>query len=353
MFADTVLRYTISISPQVNRELAHWRARAAQIPDPTLRRLAFEALAKRGNIEGAALLASLTRGSRRRDTLRALISFQAAYNYLDTLSEQPSEQPSMASHQLHQALLTALEPDVPHPDYYAHYPQRDDGGYLREIVERCRVALARLPVYPRVMEQAGAAAARIVAFQSLNLTEAQGGHDALQRWALKQVSRHDGLKWWEMAAAAGSSLPVHVLIAAAGRPQLSSPELDALQDAYFPRLSALHSLLDSLVDRVEDGLAGQRSLLDYYPSSSGAAAGLGLLARRAKRQTGMLPDGARHTTILTAMASYYLSAPQCSGAEADALARPVADVLGVRLRVAVLIFTARRRLMSLTRRAFS
>jgi hypothetical protein len=67
----------------------------------------------------------------------------------------------------------------------------------------------------------------------------------------------------------------------------------------------------------------------------------------------MLPDGPRHAIILTAMASYYVSAPECSGAEADAIARAVTDVLGVPLRVAVLIFTARRRLMSLTRRAFT
>jgi tetraprenyl-beta-curcumene synthase len=353
VFVATVLRYTISILPQVRREIAHWHARAARIPDPTLRLLAFQALGKRGNIEGAALLATLAPSARQRDTLRALVSFQAAYNYLDVLSEQPSVHPTGAAHQLHQALLTALDPDVAHPDYYAHYPHQEDGGYLTEIVENCRRALALLPSYPNVMEPAGDAAARKVAFQSLNLTESQGGHYALKHWALKETPEGSGRTWSETAAAAGSALPVHALIAAAASPAQRRRGLASLKDAYFPHLSALHSLLDSLVDRGEDRLAGQRSFLDYYPSTASTAASLGSLAHQAKRDTEMLPDGDRHRVILTAMASYYLSAPQCSGPEAAAVSQAVSEMLGGPLRVAILIFRARRRALSLARRAYS
>ena len=74
-----------------------------------------EALSKGGNIEGAALFATLVPAVHRRTALRALVAFQTAYNYLDALSERPSEDPSLNGEQLHRALLTALNPGAGAP----------------------------------------------------------------------------------------------------------------------------------------------------------------------------------------------------------------------------------------------
>ncbi len=77
--------------------------------------------------------------------------------------------PAANGRQLHGALLAALEqPGAPHLDYYAHNPQREDGGYLTEILDACREALATLPAYPAVAPAAREAARRIVALQSCN-----------------------------------------------------------------------------------------------------------------------------------------------------------------------------------------
>jgi hypothetical protein len=109
--------------------------RASQIPDPALRLLAVRALEKRGNMDGASLFAVLVRSDHCRATVRAFVAFQSAYNYLDTLAEQPSESPIANGRMLHSALLVALEPDAPHPDYYAHALPGEDGGYLTAMVE--------------------------------------------------------------------------------------------------------------------------------------------------------------------------------------------------------------------------
>jgi ABC-type dipeptide/oligopeptide/nickel transport system ATPase subunit len=178
----TVARYLRSVFGPVRRELAHWRERARAIPDPALAAHARAGLSKRGNMEGAALFAVLAPASARRETVRALVAFQTAYNYLDTLCEQPSADPVANGHELHRALLVALDPAASHPDYYALYPQREDGGFLVALVDTCRSALATLPSHPAVAAGAVAAAERIVSFQSLNLTERQGGHEALERW---------------------------------------------------------------------------------------------------------------------------------------------------------------------------
>jgi tetraprenyl-beta-curcumene synthase len=353
VLADTVVRYSFRVLPQVSWELAHWRTMAGEIPNHQLRRTAGEALCKLGNIEGAALFATLAPAAHRRGTVCALVAFQTAYNYLDALSELPSENPVANGAQLHQALLSALHPGAPHPDYYAHNPDRADGGYLTAILDACRDAVAGLPSYLAVFPTALGAAARIVDFQALNLSETQGGHGALRRWATEVTPEATGLAWWETAAAAGSSLAVHALIAAAADPDLDPWYAWEIDGAYFPWIGALHSLLDSLVDRREDHESGQHSLLDYYSSPVDAAIRLVSLAMRARAATECLPSPHAHRVMLTAMCSYYLSAPECDTAETRMITRTLARALGLPLNVAIPMFRSRRLLHALTRRAYT
>jgi tetraprenyl-beta-curcumene synthase len=353
VFADTVLRYLVAILPQASRELEQWRARVASIPDPQLRASAREALCKRGNVEGAALFATLIPAASRHAAVRALVAFQTAYNYLDALSELPSAEPVANGRQLHQALLVALEPGAEHHDYYQHSPRSADGGYLQAIVDACRDAFVGLPSYALAAPTARAAAARIVDYQALNVSRGQGGHGALERWATEATSASSGLDWWETAAACGSSLAVHALIAAAATPDLGSRDVAQIDGAYFPWIGSLHSLLDSLVDRREDLDGGRACLLDYYPSTPHTALRLADLGLRSKTACERLPDARAHRVIVTAMASYYLSAPECDTPEARAIADELTAALGRPLSVAIAMFRARRLLRTLTGRTYT
>jgi tetraprenyl-beta-curcumene synthase len=342
-FTGTVVRYLTTVLPAVTRELRHWQTEARLIPDPALRANALEALGKRGNIEGAALFAVLAPRSHRRQSVRALVAFQTAYNYLDTLAEQPSADPVANGAQLHQALLTALDPPAEeHPDYYAYHPRRRDGGFLTALVKECGCALATLPSRTTITSSVWDAAARIVAFQSLNLTERQGGHGELERWARLQTPRGSGLEWWQTAGAGGSSLAVHALIAAAANPSLDPGEVAAIERAYFPWICALHSLLDSLVDVAEDQWAGQRNLLSYHGSPGRTAFAMKMLARRCAAAVSSLPDALTHQVILAAMASYYLSSPDASTPDASSTVAGVAAVLGRPVGPALALFRGRR-----------
>lgn len=352
-FSGIGLAYLRSVLPEAGRQLAGWRAKAADIPNPSLRRVAHEALAKRGNIEGAALFATLAPAAHRSATLRALVAFQTAYNYLDSLSERPSEDALANGNQLHQALLLALQPGVAHLDYYAHNRDHEDGGYLVAILDTCRDALALLPSYGTVCPAARTAAARIVEFQALNLAEVQGGHDALERWAIEATPPGSGLAWWETAGAAGSSLAVYALIAAAADPDLDPRAVSLIDGAYFPWVGALHSLLDSLVDRHEDERDGRRCLLDDYGSPARVASGLADLATRARSAIADLPAADAHQVILTAMCSYYLSAPQCRTTEGLGVTRALAGALGPSLSLTISLFRSKRLLHSLTDPTYS
>lgn len=342
VFGDAARRYWVGVFPHVCRELSHWQERAGEIPDPTLRRLALDAQRKRGNLEGAAAFAAFAPRSSRRAVVCALVAFQSAYNYLDLLAEQPRPDAIVGARRLHEALLHALDPAGGHSDYYAHYPQREDDGYLDELVDTCRTALATLPSYAAVATAVRRAAERIVEFQSLNLSESQGEDDAFARWARTQTPYGAELEWWEAAAAAGSSLGVYALIAAAADPLVDPGELEEIEHAYFPWIGALHSLLDNLVDRQEDVRTDQPSLVGYYASPAQAAARLQLLAAQAVNRARALPHGRRHLIILAAMAGNYLSNPEADAPDVSDVAHSVLDAIGDLATPTLLVFKLRR-----------
>ena len=346
VFTAAALRYWLTVFPGVARQLARWRRRADGIADPVLRGLALDALAKSGNIEGAAAFATFVPRSHRKLVLRAVVAFQTAYNYLDLLTEQLGPDPAANARRLHEALLVALDPAAAHLDYYEYNPQHNDDGYLSEIVEVCRGALGVMPSYAAVAPSARRAAERIVEFQSCNTGELQGDLAALERWARAATPPGEDLRWWETAAAGGSSLCVYALIALAAERDLdaSLQTVAAVKDAYFPWIGALHSLLDNLVDVAEDRATGQHNLIGLYASPQEAATRMGRLAERSLHAARELP-GDGDSLILAAMASFYLSTPDASlpaGAGGDSIRRAVLDVLGKPAALAGLVFRLRR-----------
>jgi tetraprenyl-beta-curcumene synthase len=340
-FIRTLSAYLTTVLPSVERQLAGWRSHADRIPDPTLRRLALDALGKRGNMRGAALLAVLSPGASRAATTRALVSFQCAYNYLDILAEQPSADPVGNGRRLHAALLAALDTSAPCLDWYESNDRRED-GYLVGMVEACRAAVGALPSYGLVRNPLLESAARIVDFQALNLGEAQGSCELLERWGSKHTPPASGLAWWETAAAGGSSLGVHALVGLAARPELGLAEVATVERGYFPWIGALHSLLDSAVDVAEDRREGQRNLLGHYSSIEHAQSRIRLLAEVATSQARALGSQHRHEVILSAMIGYYLSALPASDPAMRGLAREVISAAGPMSGVALrLLGTAR------------
>ena len=367
-FAHAAFSYWTSVFPRVCFYIARWRARARRIPDPVLRQLALDALDKRGNIEGAAAFAAFVPLARRANATRATSAFQAAYNLLDMLGEQPSPNPVLDGRRLHEALVYAVTPrgtTAPHGsevssldadssgadpprtegpralDWYEHHPQRNDGGYLNALIEECRDAFAALPSHLLVAASAQAAAARIVSFQSLNLSKSQGEHTGLEQWARAATPPGAGLQWWETAAAAGSSLGVHVLIAAAAEPRLDASEVSALAHAYFPWIGGLHSLLDNLIDKHEDEAAGHRSLIEYYGPEQ-AAQRMRWIAEQALDKAGELPHSRRHIVILAAMIGNYLATPEAHSAELKPIGDSVLATVDALRRPTMLVFELRR-----------
>ncbi len=326
-FISAARCYWFSVFPCVRRELRYWRTRAAAIPDTRLRRLALESdQTKWSNVEGAAAFAIFSPPSHRQILVKALVAFQRAYDYADTLSEQPTDNPIANGRLVHQPLAIALSETSEHPDYYAHSPDGYDGGYLIELANTCGRAFDALPSHTMVRPGAVGAANRIITYQSLNHS-GLAGHTMLAGWASQETPPRSGLRWWETGAACASSLTALALLSAAADPKLTIENVIALEMAYHPWASALHTLLDSLVDWREDEISHQPSLLDNYRSTEEVATRLHMLAHRSRRAMRALPQSGRHSIILSGMTGLYLASPEALAPRSQPVAVSVRDAM--------------------------
>jgi len=349
-FAAAARAYWGSVFPMVAADLRRRRLGVERIPDERLRTLALAALQKRSNMEGAAAFATFVPAEHRLAVVRATVAFQSLYNHLDMLGEQPRSDAIATSRLLHSTLLRALRLDEESGEADLGALSADDGGYLLRMVEETREAVADLPCYRAVEAAALRAARRVTTFQTFNCGQTQGDHVALSRWAAGEGSRETGLLWWETAGSGGSSLGVHVMLAAAGSSEIATTGgedavaglLDAIESAYFPWIGALHSMLDQVIDFDEDDLTGQANLARYYDSPAEAADRMALLASKSVEQARALSHlglGVRHELIVIAMSCLYLSASR-----GDEVSRAVRDAvlaeLGPLSRPAIAIFRA-------------
>lgn len=289
-------------------EVRGWRARAASIPDATLRADALRSLkSKRASTDGAALFWTLPDG-RCPDLLRLLVAFEVMADFLDNVSERGVQAGPANGIQLHVALSEALDPGGPVSAYYHHHPWRGDGGYLPALVAACRERCARLPHYRHVRSPA-IHAATLARMLGLNHEpDPQLRDRALREWAGREARSWEELTWFESTAAASGWLTVLALLAvAAGRGEPEEGRVRAICAAYLPWISLVATMLDSYADQADDVAAAQHSYIAHYPCAEVAVERVSEIVREAAGRAHALPDGARHTVIVACMVAMYLS----------------------------------------------
>ena len=85
-----------------------------------------------------------------------LVAYEVLADYLDCVSERGAGRGIENGRQLHLALVEAVDLAPPAPptpeisDYYRYHSSREDGGYARALVQRCRAGCERLPSYERM-----------------------------------------------------------------------------------------------------------------------------------------------------------------------------------------------------------
>jgi tetraprenyl-beta-curcumene synthase len=318
---------------EVAREVRCWRARAAGIPDAALRTAALDSLArKRASTDGAALFWTLP-ASRSSNLLRLLVAFEVMADFLDSASEGGVCAGTVSGVQLHLALSEALDPGAPVSAYYCHHPWREDGGYLRALLDACRGHCARLPSYERVRAPA-IRAATLARVLGLNHEPDPAARDAaLGEWARREARGWGDLEWFESTAAASGWLTVLALLALAAAGGLDESRVLDIYTAYLPWISLAGTMLDSYADSAQDAMDGEHSYIAHYPCAEEAVERLGVLVREAALRARALPDGSRHAVLVACMVAMYLSKDSVRTPELRASTLHLAHACGSLARV--------------------
>jgi tetraprenyl-beta-curcumene synthase len=291
----------------VSRETHTWQVRARSIPDAAIREDALSSIErKRGHTDGAALFWILPR-QRDPNLLRLLVAYEIIWDFLDCVNERGACEGTDNGRQLHLALIEALDPAAPMSDYYRYHPWRDDGGYLRSLVETCRHSCAALPSYGRVRPLVVREARRAQVLALNHSTDPLDRDAALEAWADREFSDEQRMSWFELSGAASASMTVHAFLALAAQPDCTDVDVRRTRAAYFPWLSAATTMLDSYVDQVEDELNGDHRYIAHYSSEALAGERVRELVTRSAREARRLDNGHRHAVIAACMVAMYLS----------------------------------------------
>jgi tetraprenyl-beta-curcumene synthase len=317
----------------VSREVERWRLRALTMPAGPNREDALSSLERKsGNAAGAALFWILPR-RRDKNLLRLLVAYQLIWDFLDSVSERGAYEGTTNGLQLHKALIEALDPVAPISDYYLYHPWRDDGGYLRTLVEACRGACAALPAYGQVRPLVVREATR-AQVQALNHDVDPLARDrALKEWVAREFSEDQQLSWFELSSAATASLAVHAFLALAADPTCTEAEVRHACGAYFPWISGAATMLDSYVDQVEDEATGSHRYVAHYGSMALAGERVKTLVARSAREARALRNGHRHAVITACMVAMYLSKDSARTPEMRASTASIARAGGTLTRV--------------------
>lgn len=303
-------RYYRYILPEVRRQLAIWQSRAARIPDPELRSQALASLAhKRFHCEGGAVYAAVNLANRH-ILIPLIVAFQTISDYLDNLCDRSTSMDGDDFRQLHRAMLDAVRPEAEPADYYALHPEKDDGGYLQQLVAQCRNQVSALPGYARVKPHVVRLVGLYCDLQVYKHLPPSVREDALLSWWEGYRDAYPDLLWQEFAAATGSTLGVFMLFAAAADGALTEREASRIAEAYFPYLCAEHILLDYLIDQQEDLIGGDLNFCSYYSGTAHAAERIRRIAEEAGRRVDRLGEPKFHRMVVQGLMALYLSDPK-------------------------------------------
>jgi tetraprenyl-beta-curcumene synthase len=330
------------VIPNVTREVRRWHAAALRAPSKALRDDATLTLEReRLNTEGASLFAILPR-HRDVELLRVLAAYQITLDYLDTISERPSDDPLGNGRQLHLALTESVDPGGPISDYYRLHPQREDGGYLSGLVELCRAGCLRLPsfelVRARVLRAAHLGTVQVPNHDPCETRRTTG----LRAWVKRELPGESELTWFELTAAASSSLWTLALLALAADPHLQEDDVSEAEAVYFPWINAASTLLDAFVDQRSDREEGNHSYVEHYDSPSEMVERLCEIVYRSAHGARQLRNGERHALIATGMVSMYLSKESARSPELLPATRRIAQAAGSLPRVQLPIMRTMR-----------
>ncbi|KGK91768.1 hypothetical protein DP73_01685 [Desulfosporosinus sp. HMP52] len=325
--------FVAKVFPIVKRELNEWRQKAREAPDARLCQQALESIRwKAFHCQGGSIYA-LYPGVPRVATIRFIVAYQTMSDYLDNLVDSLEVQDEKAFAQLHLAMQEALNPEADLSDYYLYYPYREDGGYLKKLVQTCQESLRNLPSYQTVQGEAIKLAelySSLQTYKHLAVSEREG---KMVDWIIPHLATDSEITIWEFAAASGSTLGIFCLFSAAHDPKLAEKDVETISQTYFPWICGLHILLDYFIDLREDRETNQLNFVAYYESPEIVFKRLQLFVDNSLKQAERLEYAKFHQVVVQGLLAMYLSDEKSMDGEIQSIVKRLIKKCGIGVKL--------------------
>ncbi|MDF2635044.1 MAG: hypothetical protein K0R78_1918, partial [Pelosinus sp.] len=293
-----IITFVKKVFPLIDLELHHWSTHGVTHACPELKEQALSSIKdKKFHCQGGSIY-SLYPGVHRNDFTSLIVALQTISDYLDNLCDNAGVIDEKAFRQLHQAMTDALDPNVLPQDYYAFYPYKQDGDYLRKLVITCQQQVKKLPSYELVKPEIQKLACLYSDLQTYKHLDPNVREEKMLTWIDQHLENYPLITHWEFAAATGSTLGMFMLCAAASDKRLTPQIAASISSAYFPWISGLHILLDYFIDASEDQERGDLNFVAYYEDSAQLLSRLSLFTKQAFLQASTLPHPAFHKIVV-------------------------------------------------------
>ncbi len=298
------------VFPSVHQELAYWKNRAEQIPDPELRSQALASIEhKTFHCEGGSIMA-LTANERYAEVIRFIVAYQTISDYLDNLCDRSTSLDPEDFSALHEAMKDALMIDEKQQtagDYYRFRNEHEDGQYLYDLAATCREVLSRCIHYEEIKEYLWELVSYYCDLQVHKHVITEQRVPRLRNWFNKNKESIPEMSWYEFSACSGSTLGIFCLVSYAFRDDFVQEHAEHIHNGYFPYIQGLHILLDYFIDQEEDRQGGDLNFCFYYKNEQELFQRLQHFVKEADRHTKQLPHKRFHQLINRGLLGLYLS----------------------------------------------
>nr|WP_246594277.1 tetraprenyl-beta-curcumene synthase family protein [Evansella tamaricis] len=298
------------VLPKVHEYLREWRKKAKEIPNPELRTQALASIdSKTFHCEGGSIYGILAK-SKKDQVIRFIVAYQTISDYLDNLCDRSTSLDPQDFRALHESMPDALNPvaDTQTKDYYRFREEKDDGGYLKELVKTCQECIQSFPGYSSVMESNLELANLYCDLQVYKHVKVEERVPRLTAWFDQHKSSLPDMSWYEFSACTGSTLGIFCLTSyAADNRNLSVQEAKKIQKGYFPYVQGLHILMDYFIDQEEDRAGGDLNFCFYYPNEDKMMNRMEHFYKEAGKCIRHLPDWRFHQLITNGLLAIYLA----------------------------------------------
>lgn len=300
-------RVFIELFPVIEEELKNWREKAEAIPNTELRNQALASIeTKKFHCQGGGVFALLS-GAHCKTVLRFIVAYQTISDYLDNLCDRSTSLNPEDFRMLHKAMTDALSPGNSLKNYYAFREEKNDGGYLHELVQVCQNTLLEMEDYLLIQGKMLELEALYADLQIHKHVKEGERLPRLIHWYKTNKEKALGLRWNEFAAASGSTLGIFCLAAYGFSGKMTSALAESIVESYFPYVQGLHILLDYYIDQEEDRAEGDLNFCNDYCDEVQMLERFQYFLILAEEKITQLPDMQFHRYIPKGLIGLYLS----------------------------------------------